>query len=530
MKSTTNNRFAQIPKAKNPRSSFDLSHGHKSTFDSGYLVPVFSTEALPGDTFKMRMNAFARMTTPVYPIMDNLFMDVFHFDVPLRLLWTNFPKFMGEQTDPGDSIDYTIPITTSGTHDAGTISDYLGIPTGVNFTNQPSSLYHRAIALIYNEWFRDQNLQDSVPFTMDDGPDTLGTDIPENLLRRGKRHDYFTSCLPWPQKSDSINMPLGTTAPVMGIGIDKNGQAPISSTFRETDQSSDTTATAWKNVSGTPSAGGEANFYIEQGNSGVPGLYADLSSATSATISAMRTSVALQQMLERDARGGTRYKEIIHSHFGVVSPDARLQRPEFLGGGSFPINISPIAQTSATDAAVSPQGNLAAMATASINGNGFVKSFTEHSIVISFVSVRADLTYQQGLNRQFSRQTRYDYFWPGLQNISEQEVLNKEIYADASANDELVFGYQERYAEYKYKPSILSGKMRSNASGTLDAWHLAQDFASLPTLGSTFIQETPPIDRVVAVTTEPEFLFDSFFDLKCVRPMAIYSTPGLQRF
>lgn len=517
MKSTTTNRFAQNASVKIPRSKFHRPGGNKSAFDAGYLIPVFCDEALPGDTFKMRADMFARMTTPVYPLMDNLFMDVHWFDCPLRLIWDNFPKFMGEQIDPGDSIDYTTPKISDGNIAEGSLSDYFGMPivaSGLGGTIM--SLYHRAYGKIYNEWFRDQNLQDSVTVARDDGPDILGTDAPKFPLKRGKRHDYLTSSLPWPQKGDAVVMPLGDKAEIH-TAANQAGNPGIYSDGAGDHRFLDTGST-WATVSASGGTTAQDNV-----------MYADLSTATAATISAMRTSVALQQMLERDARGGTRYKEVIKSHFGVDSPDARLQRPEFLGGGTFAVNVTPIAQTSQTDAAVSPQGNLAAFATVS-GGTGFTKSFTEHSIVMGIVSIRADLTYQQGLNRKFSRSTRYDYFWPGLQNISEQEVLNKEIYLTGTSTDDDAWGYQERYSEYKYMPSICTGKMRSAATGTLDAWHLAQNFASLPVLGDTFIQEAPPMDRILAVADEPDFIFDSYFDLTCVRPMALFSQPGLTRF
>lgn len=509
--STMKHQFSEVPKAEIQRSSFDRSHGFKTTFDSGYLIPCLVDEALPGDTFNVNMTGFARLATPIHPIMDNMFMDTHYFAVPYRLVWDNWKKFNGEQANPSDSIDYTIPTMTSpvGGYANESLSDYFGIPTQVAGL-QHSSLWHRAYNLIYNEWFRDENLQDSVTVDTGDGPDT-STDYVK--LRRGKRHDYFTSSLPWPQKGDSVDMPL-------------SGNAPLT-----TDATAVDTSVTILNGAGAVNvlhdkSGSAGNDIALAGSGTGSAMYADLSQATAATINQLRLAFQTQKLLERDARGGTRYIEIIKSHFGVSSPDARLQRPEYLGGGSTPVNISPVAQTSSTDV-TSPQGNLSAIGTSLVQGHGFTKSFTEHSLIIGLVSVRADLTYQQGLNRMFSRSTRYDFYWPALSHIGEQAVLNKEIYADATVADDNVFGYQERYAEYRYKPSTITGKFRSNDAATLDAWHLSQDFSTLPTLGSSFIQDNPPVDRVIAVSSEPQFIFDSYFSMKCARPMPVYSVPGL---
>lgn len=518
--SVMKHQFSRVPQAEIPRSRFNRSHGYKTTFDAGYLVPVFVDEALPGDTFNLRMTGFGRLATPLHPFMDNLHIDSFFFAVPIRLIWDNWEKFNGAQDNPADSTSFTIPTMDApgGGHGEQSLSDYLGIPTKIA-TLTHSSLWHRAYNLIWNEWFRDQNLQDSVTVDTDDGPDTT-TDYA--LLKRGKRHDYFTSALPWPQKGTAVSIPISGNAPLIGLGAGSPyTESSGSITVRETDASSSTTYSNWFDASASP------RVIIEGTGSGYPAVYADLSAVTAATINDLRQSFQIQKLYERDARGGTRYTELVKAHFGVTSPDARLQRPEYLGGGSSRINVNPVAQTSETNASVTPQGNLAAFGTLNMNGHGFVKSFTEHCVLLGMVNLRADLNYQQGLNRMFSRSTRFDFYWPALAHIGEQSVLNKEIYAQNDANDDLVFGYQERFAEYRYKPSVITGQMRSNATTPLDTWHLAQDFSTLPTLGDTFIQEDPPVDRVIAVPSEPHVLFDAYFDLNCARPMPMYGVPGL---
>jgi len=539
MQSVMTHNFSQAPSIQAPRSTFDRSHGHKFTMDAGWLVPFYWDDVLPGDTFNMQTTAFARLATPLFPLMDNVFIDTHFFFVPTRLIWENSRKFYGEQDNPTDSIDYTKPILDQAnvldsdgaatlTTDAGrraVLYNYLGIPHSIGAPDvEICSLPFRAYSRIYNEWFRDQNLIDSIKSPTDDGPDTWTVDIDTRLMRRGKRHDYFTSALPWPQKGDAVEIPL-VPAPV---AIDGTGTPTFAAAVASTGAVNMTGENAGTNLdwSLSPTTSGSQAMQWSD-----PQLEVDLSSTTSATINDLREAFQVQKLLERDARGGTRYSELVKNHFGVSFYDISY-RPEYLGGGSTPVNISPISQQGVTtDGTQLGVGDLSAIGTATLRNHGFTKSFVEHGIVMGIMSVRADLTYQKGLRREFSKQTRYDDYWPSLAHLGEQEILNKEIYCDGSANDDLVFGYQERYAEYRYKPSQISGLFQSDATGSLDSWHLSQDFGSLPSLGQAFIEEDggtiSVFDRAIQVPSEPHFIVDTYNKLICARPMPTYGVPGM---
>ncbi len=520
-KSVMVHSFAEVPRASIPRSSFNRSHGLKTTFDADYLIPILVDDVIPGDTYNVNCSVFARLATPLFPILDNMYLETFFFFVPYRILWTNWEKFCGARTDPADNIDFTIPACTSGVVAEGDLGDYMGLPLGLDagVTTDITALPFRAYHKIWDDWFRDQNLQDSFDAPVDDGGDSGSeSGIGATPLKRCKQHDYFTSCLPWPQKGDAVDLPLGTQAPVfsdltpggLGTVVIKDGVA---------------SATEMKlNAAATDLRAGDAVV-------GTENLFADLSSATASTINDLRLAFQTQRLLERDARSGTRYVETLNAHWGISNyPDARLQRPEFLGGGSSPINITPVPQTTyqGTPTDEDTKGALAGFGTVS-GTHGFTKSFVEHGVIIGLANVRSDITYSQGVERFWQKDTRYDFYYPVLSQIGEQSVLNQEIWHNAAGTDNTdVFGYIPRYDEYRYKPSRLTGLMKPDASGTLAPWHLSEDFASLPTLGDTFIQSNTgtPLDRAIAVNTEPHFIADFYFNMKCARPMPLYGVPG----
>lgn len=525
--------FSKAPTMSAPRASFDRSHGIKTTIDFDYIYPIFWDEVYPGDTFTLNPHLFARLATPLYPIMDNMFLDIFFVWAPMRQLWDNSRKFFGEQVDPGDSIDYSIPkIAAPASTGYGelTLADYFGIPTKVPDIEW-NALYARCYVHTYNEWFRDQNLIDSVTLSTADGPDTT-TDL--TIQKRGKRFDYFTSGLVSPQKSTdgAVDLPLGTSAPITGFGAADINPTGSSVTIRETDKSA---ATAYSTPYWQSDSASVRMFLTEDpNNTGYPNIRADLTNATAATILQLRQSMMIQALLELDARAGTRYNEIVYSVFGVDMIDLTY-KPEFLGGGSTPIGINQVASTY-DDGTNNTKGQLGSYGTAYLASGGFTKSFTEHGILLGLVCARADLTYQQGLDKLMSRSTRYDYLYPILQNIGDQAVLTQELYCQDPATDtgstgtpdnQRVFNYQERYAELKYKRSTITGLFRSNATQSLDPWHLSQEFGSLPVFDQTFIEQDTPIDRAIVVNTEPHLIIDGYMDLKCARPMQMFSIPGM---
>lgn len=567
-------RFSDAPAMYMRRTKFDRSHVYKTTFDSGKLIPVFVDEVLPGDTTRMSVNYFARLATPIKPIMDNIYLDWFFFFVPNRLVWDHWQSFCFEQEDPDSSTDYVIPTVSASTSTVnsliGSLWDYFGLP--INTTNNItgiSALPFRGVYLIWNEWFRDENLQKSVKIEKGDANRVIDTNrISEQpswvtnssstdaypgfaCPPRGKRHDYFTSALPWTQKGPGVSIGLAGTASIVdpspGTGYLLHSTHPqlaavsayggsASSSGGDRVARGDFTITFNRNgsneyssVGGFAGNTGDSITMDAQAASTYLGndSYVDLDTSSIFTINSLRTAFQMQKFYERLARGGSRYTEVLRSFFGVVSPDARLQRPEFLGSFTKMVNVNPIAQTSSSND-ITPQGNLSAYGVTAAKFHGFTKSFVEHGYIIGFVCARADLTYQQGINKMWLRSTVYDFYWPTFAHLGEQAIELREIYAQGTKSDTTVFGYQERYAEYRYKPSQITGKFRSSvANGSLDKWHLSQYFRNAPTLNEEFIVENPPINRIVAVPDEPEFLLDIGFRYTTVRPMPMFGTPGL---
>ena len=541
------------------RSRFDRSSSYKTTFNVGQIIPFYVDEVLPGDTFSIDTSKVVRMQTLLTPVMDDIFLDTYYFFVPNRLTWSHWKQFMGENTESAwiPSVEYEVPQLTApeGGWNIGTIADYMGIPTGVSGLSV-NALPFRAYALIMNEWFRDENLSDPLNIPVTDATvqgvntGTFVTDVAKGGLpyTAAKYHDYFTSALPAPQKGPDVTIPVASAVQYPVIPLDKNvsfDSSGIGMRLGDVETSNPVIPSNgtyyplnYGGGSGSGSPLGKTGFYIgslennPQGSALAPlNLWAvGDGTVQAATINQLRLAFQIQKLYERDARGGTRYIEILKSHFGVTSPDARLQRPEYLGGTRVPVNINQVVQSSSTDASGTPQGNTAAYSLTSDNHSDFTKSFVEHGFLIGVMVARYRHTYQQGLERFWSRKDRFDYYFPVFANIGEQAIKNKEIYAQGTVKDDEVFGYQEAWADYRYRPNRVTGEMRSSAPQSLDVWHLGDDYESLPSLSDSWIREdSKTVNRVLAVSdnVSAQLFCDIYVRNLCTRPMPLYSIPGL---
>lgn len=531
MNRNSENHFAVNPQVNIGRSTFKRYSDHKTTFDAGELIPIYIDEVLPGDTFSMDMSALVRMTTPIFPTMDNAAIDFYFFYTPTRILWDHWKELNGENRETAwtQKVEYSVPQLTSPANTGwteGTIADYMGIPTKIKDISV-NALPFRAYGMIWNEFFRNQNT--TAPTLVETGDaNTTGsndgtTDNKQAIkggkpLKAEKYFDYFTGALPAPQKGEPVRLPMtGNAAVKLYKTQELNEEQPAAYTVQLSSNGEIFNQGA---VNGKRPA-------LVTGSNKAAYIGTDLSTVTAATINQLRQAFQIQKLLEKDARGGTRYREVLREHFGVISPDSRQQIPEYLGGYRMPINVNQVVQTSETTQ-TSPQGNVAAMSVTTMRQSMFTKSFTEHGYIIGLAVARYDQTYQQGLERMWSRKTRFDYYWPVLANIGEQAVLNKEIYIQGNTTDEEAFGYQEAWADYRYKPSRVSGKFRSNANGTLDSWHYAQNYKKLPTLTSDWMHAgNTELERTLAVQDEPNFIGDFYFMCKTTRAMPVFSIPGL---